>query len=380
MRELAIIGVQGIPGRYGGFETLAEQLTRYYERAERNEFERIVVYCGRDFDTDAAALELGSLGMNRVRLARTLWRANGWQSVFHDMEAIFRRLGKRDSVVLCLGVSGALAFPLLRFFRVPLIVNTDGIERQRTKWGPVARYLLALFEKIAVHFADDVIADNEGIRRYLNQTYRVKSQLIAYGGDHTVPPSTGTEKIANPSEGFDNRIRLSCLCICRIEPENHINDILDAVNNSAEWSMDFVGDWGRSAYGRHLKEHYGGNPLISLRDPIWSLEALWELRSTRWLYLHGHECGGTNPSLVEAMWAAIPTVCFDCDFNRNTTQGEGYFFRDSHELRKLLEHIQTEEDSRLKEIGQRLFSIAQDNYTWGRIGGQYFDLLAPYAK
>ncbi|EKA4244511.1 glycosyl transferase, partial [Escherichia coli] len=128
------------------------------------------------------------------------------------------------------------------------------------------------------------------------------------------------------------------LGLCRIEPENNIEMILNAFINTDK-KIKFMGNWDNSEYGRQLKKYYSNYPNITLLEPNYNIEELYKLRKNCLAYIHGHSAGGTNPSLVEAMHFNIPIFAFDCDFNRYTTNNLAHYFNDSEQLTSLADSL-----------------------------------------
>ena len=149
-----------------------------------------------------------------------LFHANGMQSTPYDILSMLRCLRGYDTVII-LGVSGCIFLPVFRLlYRKQLIVNIDGLEHRRAKWGKFARWFLRTSEAMAVRYADVIIADNKGIQDYVWNTYHKKAELVAYGGDHAQ---------RNVTEERQNEILRQygiapgnyAVSVCRIEPENN---------------------------------------------------------------------------------------------------------------------------------------------------------------
>jgi glycosyltransferase involved in cell wall biosynthesis len=107
--------------------------------------------------------------------------------------------------------------------------------------------------------------------------------------------------------------------VCRIEPENNVHVVLDAFSKLPRHTLVFIGNWNNSEYGRALREKYKDNTNMHLLDPIYDQRTLDVIRGNCFLYIHGHSAGGTNPSLVEAMYLGLPVIAFDVSYNRTTT-------------------------------------------------------------
>lgn len=355
--KIALLGTVGVPGRYGGFETLVENLVRYHTRNGHSTY--LTVWCsGQDCIERPERFE--SADLRYVDL-----RANGYQSILYDAVSLWQAVRSRHDSILLLGVSGALALPLIRLIsHSRIITNIDGIEWKREKWNGLARLVLRASEWAAVRFSHDVIADNEAILEHVIDTYRTGCHVIAYGGDHALNHSTNIEL----PEALPDRYALA---LCRIEPENNVHVILEALDG-LDMPLVCVGNWDNSAFGRELRARYSNSRNIFLRDPIYDEDALYAVRARASVYVHGHSAGGTNPSLVEMMHFGIPIFAYDCSFNRYTTESKACYFQSASELAKDLRDLD-EEDAKL--IGSSMREIAQREYTWDRIGHAYFSIL-----
>ncbi len=351
-KHIAILGTVGVPACYGGFETLAEQLARYHAKAQRAE--RLTITCS------APAFAAHPPRFANADLKYLPLRANGAESVPYDMLSLAQARTNGADLALLLGVSGALALPMLAGAKMRIVAHVDGQEWRRAKWSPAARRFLKMCERLAVRHADAVIADSPAIADDLWARYGRRAEVITYGGDQALHVADAPLPNILPKE--------FALAICRVEPENNVEMILQACL-SARKPLVFVGNWEASRYGRTLRERYRQHPHLTLLDPIYDTALLQTLRRHASLYLHGHSAGGTNPSLVEMMHVGCATLAFDCAFNRLTTFGSATYFTDARDLSRLL----------LAGVpnanGQALQRLAQHHYKWDHIGGQYFDLF-----
>ena len=174
MKKVAIIGSVGCPAKYGGFETLVEQLVINLQE----KFD-ITVYCSK------MAFEKHPATIGKVKLKYIPLKANGVQSIPYDMWSILDALRHSDTL-LVLGVGGCTLLPLLRLLgcRKRFVVNIDGIEWRRAKWSNMARWYLRYAEKCAVRYSDEVIGDNQVIVDYVKSVYHKECHLIEYGADN----------------------------------------------------------------------------------------------------------------------------------------------------------------------------------------------------
>ncbi|WP_323039884.1 DUF1972 domain-containing protein [Gemmobacter sp.] len=356
--KLALLGTVGVPGRYGGFETLAENLVRHHARTGRQE--TLSVWCSAK-DNCEHPPRFESAELRYVRL-----HANGVQSILYDAVSLWQAILSGHDRILLLGVSGALALPLVRLvgWRGRIVTNIDGIEWKREKWNWLARLVLRASEWAALRFSHAVIADNQTIADHVRDTYGSDCHVIAYGGDHALVHAGETEAPAGLPERY-------ALALCRIEPENNVHVILEALDGLGT-PLVFVGNWDNSAYGRDLKARYGDRPDLYLLAPVYEPGALHGLRARASVYLHGHSAGGTNPSLVEMMHFGVPVLAHGCAFNRHSTEGKARYFETPRELAALMRGLTPDEANR---IGAEMREIARRRYTWDHVGEAYFALL-----
>lgn len=359
--RISIIGTVGVPGKYGGFETLAHNLV-----LSLNEYFAIKVYCSGKFYKKGERQKY----WNGARLHYIPFKANGFQSIIYDIISIIHACFVSDTI-LVLGVSGGIVLPFVRLFtRKKIIVNIDGIEWRREKWGWMAKRFLRFSEYLCIRFSHVDITDNEAIKEYTAQSYGTLSRFIAYGSDHT-------QKINIPDSAYETYPFLRgdyAFKVCRIEPENNIEMVLEAFETSSELPLVMVGNWNNSPFAQALKAKYKGHPNIYILDPIYDQEQLDVLRSNATIYVHGHSAGGTNPSLVEAMNLGLPVIAFDVSFNRYTTGEMALFFKTVDQLKLRLEEIEDGEYD-LEAIGENLQERAMKEYTWSWIAMKYRNLF-----
>ncbi|MDN3679469.1 DUF1972 domain-containing protein [Vibrio tapetis subsp. quintayensis] len=349
MRKVVVIGTVGIPACYGGFESLVENLT-----LNKNHGTKYSVFCSGKSYTDRLDEH------NTAKLYYLPLKANGIQSIPYDILSMMKTWVIKPDVVLILGVSGCVFLPIFKFFsKSKIVTNIDGLEWKREKWGRWVKRFLKFSESIAVKHSDVIVTDNQAITDYVFDEYGVKSETIAYGGDHAIPKN---------SAHYEAKKGNYALGLCRIEPENNVEMILEAYSRTTK-HLKFVGNWAASEFGRKLKRTYSKYTNIELLDPIYDIEELYRLRSDCSLYLHGHSAGGTNPSLVEMMHFGVPILAFDCNFNRYSTEEKACYFKSSVDLAKLLNA-----DSNTKELksnGKAMREVAISRYTWEIIAHKY---------
>lgn len=341
--RVAFIGSAGVPNRYGGFEAFLEHCSPAL--AAKTAF--TTVTCdARLYEEQTSEF----YGVHRLFLNIP---ANGGWSVLHDLLAFFA-VYRGSTHIVVLGVSGAPWFPLFRLMCAVtgkrLLVNIDGVEWRRTKFSQSRRTLLRVFDAVAQWCAHVVIYDNPALREFVLGACRTKAVCIGYSGDHVIRmPHT-------------NLGQFQALTICRIEPENNVDMLIEGALLSTLVHYTVVGNWAQSEYGRMLWKRYTKEPRLSLLDPIYDAQQLAMLRESCTVYLHGHSVGGTNPSLVEMLFYDCAIVCFDVTFNRETAGDCAGYFSSSADLAAL-------DVANLPGSGDRF--ARRNSYTRSHIADQY---------
>lgn len=355
--RVAIVGTWGVPAKYGGFETLAEQLALNLAPDEV----RFTIYGQKSAFTEAE--RAGDFAGH----ART-WlplQARGAQSVLHDALQVLRAafLDGQDRLLL-LGTSGAWALPIVKLFRpnTRIVSNIDGLEWRRDKFSPAVRMLLKWLERVAVRCSDETIADNEALVPIVREMHDIEPRMIAYGGDQiALPDDPGPD----PEGHF--------LTLQRIEPENNGAMILEGARLAGA-PLVFLGNWSGNGFARDLAARYGDVAGITLHPPVYDQSGLAAIRAGSRAYVHGHSVGGTNPSLAEALFHSERILAFDCAFNRATLEGEGAYFADADALARLL----VAPDS--GRIAPEALARLRERYRWRSVALAYRDLLADPAS
>lgn len=349
--RIAIIGTNGLPGKYGGWDQLVIHLTDQL----REKFDFLVY-------TSYTAIN-GKAEYKGTKLKKVPFKANGFQSIPYDIYSIIHALFVCDVLFIC-GTSGCVFLPIAKLFGKKIILNPDGQEWKRGKWSKPVQWFLKLSEKWGVINASIVVADNIIIQKYLNEEYKKDSIIIEYGGDQVVKVdlSEATAKKYNISKGK------YAFKVCRIEPENNIDLILEAFSQQSELPLVLIGNWNNSIYGTETRNKYAKYKQLSLLDPIYDQVTLDEIRCNCGIYVHGHSVGGTNPSLVEAMNLGLNIFAFNVNYNVETTESKAYYFNNAAQLKQLISGYISDN---LQSNSNSMFEIAKRRYLWSIITDKY---------
>ena len=172
MRKIGIIGTNGLPARYGGWEMLVQNLCNYL----KDDF-KIYVY------TSSISVDEKPKNINGINLKYIPLKANGFQSIVYDIVSMIDAVRYCDTLLI-LGISGCIFLPFIKPFKKKIVINPDGLEWKRNKWNKFIKGFLKYSEKIAIKYSNEIVSDNKIIQEYIKNTYNKESNLIEYGSDH----------------------------------------------------------------------------------------------------------------------------------------------------------------------------------------------------
>ncbi|SDM25397.1 Glycosyltransferase involved in cell wall bisynthesis [Methylobacterium phyllostachyos] len=307
-----ILGTRGIPAAHGGFETFADRFARYL--AGRGW--RVGVYCQRE--VERVRTRVSSQTWDGIELITVEVGLKGPAATLAFDAICAHDAARRGGVCLVLGYNGAVFLPYLRARGGRILTNMDGIEWRRPKWSLPVRAFFYVSEWIAAWSSHRLVADHPAIADHLaGRRPRRAIATIPYGGD--LPPA----EVSPPPLGLEAGRYL--VSIARIEPDNNILTLVEAFSRRPRGvRLVVLGTMSvRNAYHRAVEE--AASPEVLFPGAIYEADQVQALRVHALAYLHGHTVGGTNPSLVEALWAGNAVIAHDNPFNRGTA-GDGQFY------------------------------------------------------
>lgn len=359
--KLAILGTRGIPARYGGFETFAEELA--------------VRLVGRGVDVTVYCAAGGGAAPESYKGVRLEYipspHIGPLTTVLFDIRSLIDARKGFDAVyMLGYGVSAFCFIP--RIYGSEVWINMDGIEWGRAKWGIGARVYLKTMEAFAMRTPNRIIADAGGIKDFLEGRHRrvPPCDVIAYGA-HVVD--------AAPQDAVLGEMRLKqdgyYLVVCRLEPENHLLEIIKGFNASGSvLPLVIVGNHNiDTSYVRDLKA--AGGEGVKFVGAVYDEVKLKALRYYCKAYCHGHSVGGTNPSLLEALGCGNLVIAHDNPFNREVAGDAGVYFKGPEDIPGLMAAIESMSVAERREISARARLIIKERYDWDKIADMYLRLL-----
>jgi glycosyltransferase involved in cell wall biosynthesis len=355
-RKVAILGTRGYPSFYGGFETAIRHLA-----PDLADLGWDVTVYGRD--KAVADAQAGAADPRIHRRYTPGIESKSLSTLSYGLTSALSAMWHKPDVALIMNVANGFWIPLLRMRGIPTLVNVDGIEWERAKWGRAAKAMFKAGAWFVAKFANELVFDAHAIGARWKKDYGRDGVFIPYGGE----PS----ELLPVTDGLEHRSFV--LVVARFVPENSIVEFVEAASElSKKWPVVIVGS---SGYGGELDERVQALADRS-KNVQWlghvsddkRLHSLWQHCG---VYFHGHSVGGTNPALVQAMALGAPTVARDTIYNREVLGPQGKFFApDPSEIVRVIDDVMTS-DANKEELSQTALRRAADVYTWRKVNDSY---------
>lgn len=380
MQHVFIIGSRGLPAQYGGFETFVDQLVshqvspdiQYHVACLSND----QAYQHFDYKgVDCFTIKAPKLGPARV--------------IAYDMMAInyalklIKKQGIEQPIFYVLGNTiGAFVAPFARKIHKlggRFYINPDGLEWKRAKWAKPIQAYLKYSEKIMTRHADLVISDNPGIESYIKEAYPwSKTTYIAYGTDlSSTSLNSQDNKVREFYHKWQTQEKNYYLILGRFVPENNYETaIREFMASSTKRDLVIICNQEGNPYFEELRARTGfdQDPRVKFVGTVYDQDLLKYIRKEAFAYIHGHEVGGTNPGLLEALAQTDLNLVLGVSFNQTVAKDSAqYWTKETGNLAHLINQVDPLED--VSEWGQRAKANMKQNFTWGKIVGEYEELF-----
>jgi glycosyltransferase involved in cell wall biosynthesis len=349
--RIAILGTRGIPARYGGFETFAEELGKRLATRGHD----VTIYCRERHP------EPGYLGVRLVYLPTI--RHKYADTLAHTAISTLHALTQRFDVILCCNAANAIFCWLPRLFGTPVALNVDGLERNRKKWNKFAKAWYLVSERLSTIFPTHAVSDAIAIKAYYKERYNHETTFISYGAEQGKLATTQVlgELKLEPLRYF--------LYVSRWEPENNallVRESFEKVDTPLRLAL--IGD-----------APYAPEYIARVRDtrderivmPGYVFgHGYKELGSHCFAYIHATEVGGTHPALIEAMGRGALVLYLDTVENREVAGDCGLAFTAETLPAVIRQALDLTPDERTKYQNAATARV-QDRYSWDAITTQY---------
>lgn len=378
VQHVFIVGSKGIPGNYGGYETFVDRLTEYHQNNPNLKYH--VACKAKDTKTfeyhnaDCFDVKVPSIGPA--------------QAIYYDVAALNQcvRYIKRHNIqhpivyiLACrIGPFAAHFQRVIHKLGGKLYINPDGHEWMRAKWSAPVRKYWKISEQLMTKHCDLLICDSKNIEKYIHDEYgkyNPKTTFIAYGAE------TRKGKLADDDpkliawykeKGLSPKSYY--LVVGRFVPENNYETMIREFMKSHS-KRDFALITNVSdKFLEELKEktHFDQDPRIKFVGTVYDKELLMKIRENAYGYFHGHEVGGTNPSLLEALGSTDLNLLLDVGFNREVAENSAlYWTKQSGNLASLVDWADGMNADEISELGKKASLRIVEAYSWQHIADEY---------
>ncbi len=378
VQHIFIVGSKGIPGNYGGYETFVDRLTEYHQNNPNLKYH--VACKAKDTKTfeyhnaDCFDVKVPSIGPA--------------QAIYYDVAALNQcvRYIKRHNIqhpivyiLACrIGPFAAHFQRVIHKLGGKLYINPDGHEWMRAKWSAPVRKYWKISEQLMTKHCDLLICDSKNIEDYIHDEYgkyNPKTTFISYGAE------TRKSKLADDDpkliawykeKGLSPKSYY--LVVGRFVPENNYETMIREFMKSHS-KRDFALITNVSdKFLEELKEktHFDQDSRIKFVGTVYDKELLMKIRENAYGYFHGHEVGGTNPSLLEALGSTDLNLLLDVGFNREVAEDSAlYWTKQSGNLASLIDWADGMNADEISELGKKASLRIVEAYSWQHIADEY---------
>ena len=382
MQHVFIVGSKGIPGAYGGYETFVDKLTQYHQdhptlryhvACKGRENKEEVYHNARCFH-----LKVPSIGPA--------------QAIWYDVAALkaccryIRENNIQNPIVYILAcrigpfMKGLVS--KLHRLGAKVYVNPDGHEWLRAKWPAPVRAYWRISEKLMTKAADAMICDSKNIEKYIKETYAAyapRTTFIAYGAETRQSALSDEDpKLLSWYAEKDLKPGQYYLVVGRFVPENNYETMLrEFMASKTKKNFALITNVSPKFLEElEKKTGFRKDPRIKFVGTVYDQELLMKLRQNAYGYFHGHEVGGTNPSLLEALGATKLNLLLDVGFNREVAENAAlYWTKTTGSLAALIERADKLSPEDIEALGQKAKNRIRDAYSWQFIADRYESLF-----
>lgn len=383
MQHVFVVGSKGIPSAYGGYETFVDKLTQYHKNSDTIKYH---VACKNQEEEEISYNNARCFNVSVPNIGPA-------QAIYYDVKALRKcvKYIKKKNVkhpivyILACRISIFAKYYQRKIHKLGgrLLVNPDGHEWKRSKWSKPVRWYWKFSEKAMVKHADLLVCDSKNIEKYIHDEYRKynpKTTFIAYGAEEKI-----TDKMEAKREILDSELaswlkekelekNKYYLIVGRFVPENNYETMIrEFMSSNTDKKLAIITTENETLYKElNDKLDFEKDERIKFVGTVYDKDLLSEIRSNAYGYLHGHEVGGTNPSLLEALATTGLNLLLDVGFNREVgVDAALYWNKKKGYLAKLIDKCDTISRNKYDDISNRAKQRIKDAYSWPFIASEY---------
>ncbi|MBN3546526.1 beta 1-4 rhamnosyltransferase Cps2T [Fictibacillus barbaricus] len=383
MKHVFIIGSKGIPAKYGGFETFVEYLTKMKVSANISYHVSCMTEDNKEFYHNGVRcfnIKVPVIGSAKAILYDIL-------SIKECIRYI-KEKGIQNAIVYVLACRIGPFFSIyknqLKELGAHILVNPDGHEWKRSKWNYFIRKYWRTSERLMVKHADLLVCDSKGIEAYIQEDYAIynpKTTFIAYGAtvkESELLESSSTE-LLDWYEKYGVKYNEYYLIVGRFVPENNYELMIkEFMLSNSKKDLVIISNVEHNSFYKELlsSTNFNNDPRIKFVGTVYDQEMLKKIREQAYGYIHGHEVGGTNPSLLEALASTNLNLLLEVVFNKEVgSDGAVYFNKDKGNLANLINEVDFYENEKIKKLSTKAKQRIINKYSWEKVVNDYETLF-----
>ena len=382
MVNVFIIGSKGIPANYGGFETFVDKLTEFSDNKEIKYHVSCLSDNSEEFEYNGA--RCFNIPVKDIGSAK---------AVVYDVQALdecIKYIEKNNIQNSIIYILACRIGPFIGKYKkkmkklgIKLYVNPDGNEWRRSKWNYAIRKYWKLSESLMIKHADLLVCDSKGIESYIHNEYsryNPKTTFIAYGSDiEKSKLLNDDQKLLDWYKEHSIKENNYYLIVGRFVPENnYLLMIKEFMKSNSKKDLVIISNVEQNKFYNNLLEetNFTSDNRIKFVGTVYDQELLKKIRENAYGYIHGHEVGGTNPSLLEALASTKLNLLLDVVFNKEVgLDGAIYFNKEDYSLANLIDSADKFSDKEIEELSTKAKKRIENEYTWRYIVDKYETLF-----
>ncbi|MDN3207604.1 beta 1-4 rhamnosyltransferase Cps2T [Pediococcus pentosaceus] len=385
-KNVFIVGAKGIPAKYGGYESFVEQLTARKVSDNIHYF----VACRKDLSDNKNDIFMHN---NATCFNVEVPNVGPAQAILYDIKALewsIKYIKKNNIEKPIVYVLACRIGPFIHRYKQKierlggkLYVNPDGHEWLRAKWSKPVRKYWKISEKLMVKHSDLLVCDSRAIEKYIKEEYsqyKPNTTYISYGSDIIPSKLNVNDYVAREwYEKYNIDPNNYYLIVGRFVPENNYETMLkEFMQSNTQKDLVIISNVEENDFFNHLKHSTGfeNDRRIKFVGTVYDTELLKVIRENAYGYLHGHEVGGTNPSLLEALGSTRVNLLLDVPFNHEVgMDGALYWIKNNGNLSTLINTVDKLSEQEIKKLNEKSNEIIVKRYDWTLIIDTYENLF-----
>ncbi|MCV3325603.1 DUF1972 domain-containing protein [Pediococcus pentosaceus] len=385
-KNVFIVGAKGIPAKYGGYESFVEQLTARKVSDNIHYF----VACRKDLSDNKNDVFMYN---NATCFNVGVPHVGPAQAILYDIKALewsIKYIKKNNIEKPIIYVLACRIGPFIRRYKQKikelggkLYVNPDGHEWLRAKWSKPVRKYWKISEKLMVKHSDLLVCDSRAIEKYIKEEYsqyEPNTTYISYGSD-IIPSKLNLNDHAAKEwyEKYNINPNNYYLIVGRFVPENNYETMIkEFMQSKTHKDLVIISNVEENEFFNHLKRstEFENDKRIKFVGTVYNSELLKLVRENAYGYLHGHEVGGTNPSLLEALGSTRVNLLLDVSFNHEVgMDGALFWVKDKGNLATLINTTDKLSEAEIRNLNEKSNEIIVKRYDWTLIVNMYENLF-----